>query len=90
MSVCENQDKFNNAFYKAVQEYPNIAEDELGEDLVTSYKTSYIVGSVLGLIFLIWAIVLARNSTGDKVQNLIWAILVSPIYVIASLIAKIK
>lgn len=86
-SVCHDQNTFNNAFMKAVDDYPKEKYNQLSQGEKTSLTIQYIVYLVLGLIFIIWAIVLAQKSK-DKVLHTILAFIVAPIYVFSYYISS--
>lgn len=77
MSICDSQDDFNSAFRKAVK-YTN------KENMKKAEPWMAISGVVL-MIFLIWALMLAMKLPPgpQKTEHLLFAILFSPIYVLA-------
>ena len=65
--VCQDQDTFNNAFMKAVDDYPKEKYNQLSTGEKTSLTIQYIVYLVLGLVFIIWAIFLAQKSKDKNI-----------------------
>ena len=77
MGVCDNQEDFNKAFYRALKKSKK--KDE-----------KYVVGSialymVIHIIFLIWGVLLAFKSQPpqNRVIHITLAILAGPAYVLA-------
>lgn len=72
-SVCDNQADFNKAFREAVK-----------NDMKKNKPWIY-VSTVLLLIFLIWAVLLAMQvpKGSERVEHLLFAMLFSPVYVLA-------
>jgi succinate-acetate transporter protein len=76
MSLCDNQDNFNDAFYKALK-------DSRKKD---NKKMASGVGiyMLIHLIFLFWGIMLALKQPKDQqIVHLTLAIVFSPVYVLA-------
>lgn len=75
--VCGNQADFNIAFRKAVKNDIEQKMDKAGAWLYVS--------AVVLLIFLVWAILLAMQVPPgpERVEHLVFAIVFSPIYVLA-------
>lgn len=84
MNVCENQDKFNVAIQKAI--------NKNNEDALNSMGPWLYVYVLLGLIFFVWAIMLAMKvpQGSQRVLHLVLAILVSPVYVISHYLGEMK
>jgi hypothetical protein len=85
-SVCRDQKTFSNAFKDAVDSYQ---KDEY-DDMSTTGKVLIIISSFLMLIFVIWAFILSRRTKGDKVVNMVLAIVFAPAYVLSYYISNIK
>lgn len=82
-NVCDNQDKFNDAFRSALQ---NDHEKRTEEN--KSWMTLY---GILWLISLIWAVFLALKADEEhRVLHLVHAIVFSPLYVLAYYIGAIS
>ena len=81
-SICDNQDDFNEAVYEALQ-YTN-------DQLKVSTHWGWI-GSVIILIFFIWALTLAIKMPAGarRVEHIMFAMLFSPMYVLAYYIAPL-
>lgn len=77
MSVCDNQNDFNVAVKNALKY--NVKETE------KKMKPYIYVMLVLGVIFLVWAILLAMQVAPGpgRVVHLVFAMMFSPMYVIA-------
>ena len=76
MSLCDNQDKFNDAFYTAVKESRK-------KDNKTMMKGAGVYG-LLHLIFLFWGIMLALKQPVDQqIVHITLAMVFSPAYVLA-------
>ena len=76
MSVCNNQDTFNDAFYRALK-YSNKKENKKISGPLAIYL-------VIHLIFLIWAIMLAFKTPPDnRVVHITLAIIFAPAYCLA-------
>ena len=75
--VCDNQDDFNQALQAGIK-YNR-------QENVKKMQPWMLVYSVIYLIFFIWAIILALKvpEGPDKILHLVFAILVSPVYVIS-------
>jgi hypothetical protein len=84
MSVCDNQDKFNDAVYNAV-EYTNKRQVESVQKGVVFYM-------LLHVMFLFWAVMLALRHVNkdDRVVHLTLAVLFSPVYVLSYYISHRK
>jgi|APSaa5957512535_1039671.scaffolds.fasta_scaffold469122_1 hypothetical protein len=87
-NVCEDQNTFNNAIQKALNEYPKKEYNQLTSAQKTSIMIQRIIYFVLGLIFIIWAVTLAQKAN-DNVLHTVLAIILSPIYVLSYYISKI-
>jgi succinate-acetate transporter protein len=76
MSVCNNQDTFNDAVYKALK-YSKKKEDKKISRPLAVYL-------VIHLIFLVWAIMLAfKTSPDNRVVHITLAIIFAPAYCLA-------
>ena len=82
VNVCQNQDSFNNAFQQALNEYPKKEYDQLTSPQKTSIMIQRIIYIVLGLIFIVWAVMLAQKSN-DKTLHTLLAIIFSPLYILS-------
>ena len=87
-NVCQNQDTFNDAVQKALNEYPKKEYNQLTSTQKTSIMVQRIVYFVLGLIFIIWAVVLAQKAN-DNVLHTILAIILAPIYILSYYISQL-
>lgn len=73
MSLCDNQDNFNDAFYKALK-YSNNKKMVSGVGIYM----------LIHLIFLFWGIMLALKQPKDQqIVHITLAIVFSPAYVLA-------
>lgn len=76
MSICNNQDSFNDSVYKALKysrkkEYKKISGPLL-------------IYSIIHLIFMIWGILLAfRQPENKRIIHIVFAIVFGPVYVLA-------
>ena len=86
MSVCKDQKTFNNSFKDAVDSYQQNEYD----DMSTTGKVIVVISSVLIIIFVIWAFILSRRTKGDKVVNMVLAIVFAPAYVLSYYITNMK
>ena len=75
-NVCKNQSTFNNAFTNALNYY---STHENMPSLLT------ILYAILLLIFLIWAVFLSlqMKKSNERILHLFFAIIASPLYIIA-------
>jgi hypothetical protein len=76
--VCDNQNDFNKAVRSALKY--NMKED------VKKSKPWVYIYLALYLVFFVWAIMLAMQMNGshaEKIEHLVFAILFSPVYVLA-------
>jgi cytochrome bd-type quinol oxidase subunit 2 len=78
--VCDNQDDFNQALRVAIKQNR--------EDLMEEQKPWLLVYTVMWLIFMVWAILLAMQADSNRVLHLVIAILFSPLYVISHYLSK--
>ena len=89
-NVCKDQKIFNDAFMKAIDNYPKEKYKQLSEGEKTSLTIQYIVYVLLGLVFIVWAVFLAQKSK-DKVMHTVLAFVFAPVYVFSYYISsKIK
>jgi hypothetical protein len=84
MSVCDNQQTFNEAFYKALK---NSRKKE--EKIMSSAMCTYVITHT---IFLIWGIILAFKSQPPetRVLHIATAIVFAPAYVLAYYLNMLK
>lgn len=77
MSVCNNQDAFNQAFRSALK-YNN------KENMKKARPWMYVY-LVLWLLFFVWGVMLAIQvpSGPERVEHLVFAIVFGPVYVLA-------
>lgn len=76
MSLCDNQDDFNDAFYKALK-YSRKNDDKRMASCVGVYM-------LIHLLFLFWAIILALKQPKDQqIVHITLAMVFSPVYVLA-------
>ena len=82
--VCDNQDDFNMALRKALK-YNEKQDMKKAKPWVAVYL-------VLWLIFFIWAIILAMKVAPgpERVEHLIFAMVFSPVYVLAHYLGVMK
>lgn len=73
--VCDSQSNFNDAF--------RIASKFVIQERVKRNWTWILIYSFLWLIFLIWAMVLALKVPENRIEHLIFAMIFSPLYVLA-------
>lgn len=85
-NVCQDQQTFNKAFKKAVDDY------DKEECTTTRCKVSMIVFVIVMLIFYIWAVILAMRikDPEHRVLHLIFALSTGPIYVLAYYAAGVQ
>lgn len=81
-SICDSQDSFNVALRSGLKYN---SDENLNEAKPWLY-----VYVVLWVIFLLWAMMLAMQvpAGSERVLHVVFAIVFSPIYVIANLISK--
>jgi len=81
MSVCNNQEEFEKAVYKA-SKYVKAQEQEENKQKMTNTMSSYLV---VHTIFMIWGILLAFKSVPPefRVLHITAAVIASPAYVLA-------
>ena len=76
MSLCDNQDNFNDAFYKALKHSRKKDNKKMASGVG--------IYLVFHLIFLFWAIMLAlKQPKNQQIVHLTLAIVFSPVYVLA-------
>ena len=76
MSLCDNQDDFNDAFYKALK-HSRKKDNKRMASGVGIYM-------LIHLMFLFWAIILALKQPKDQqIVHLTLAMVFSPVYVLA-------
>lgn len=76
MSLCDNQDDFNDAFYKALKHSRKKDNKKMASGIG--------VYMLIHLIFLFWAIILALKQPKDQqIVHLTLAMVFSPVYVLA-------
>ena len=76
MSLCNNQDDFNDAFYKALKHSRKKDNKKMASGVG--------VYMLIHLIFLFWAIILALKQPKDQqIVHLTLAMVFSPVYVLA-------
>lgn len=75
-NVCRDQEAFNEALRQGIENYN---EDR---KMSTGYMTFYLV---LGLVFLVWALVLAYEPkrSHERLLHIFVALLASPLYVLS-------
>ena len=80
-SVCEDQNKFNEAVHKAMKYAKKMRQEEEDKEEKNGYMYVYVV---LYMIFFIWAVMLAlKVESADRPLHIALAILMSPIYVLS-------
>ena len=81
MSVCSNQDNFNQAYRKAVDNYDDLEYKSL------SSNQKVVMGILISLqiIFIIWGVILAiKYIPGpQRPLHLVFAMTTGPVYVLA-------
>ena len=76
MSLCDDQDTFNHAFYKAL-EHARKKDDKKVAGAVYVYM-------IIHMVFLIWGIMLAfQQSREQRVVHITLAVVFAPAYVLA-------
>lgn len=76
MSLCDNQDNFNDAFYKALKHSRKKDNKKMASGVG--------IYMLIHLIFLFWAIILALKQPKDQqIVHLTLAVVFSPVYVLA-------
>lgn len=76
MSLCDNQDDFNDAFYKALKQSRKKDNKKMASGVG--------VYMLMHLMFLFWAIILALKQPKDQqIVHLTLAMVFSPVYVLA-------
>lgn len=76
MSLCDNQDNFNDAFYKALKHSRKKDNKKMA--------IGTIMYMIIHLIFLFWGIMLALNQPKEQqIVHLTLAIVFSPVYVLS-------
>lgn len=83
-NVCRNQQTFNRAFQKAVDNYTIPAPS-------SQAYTAFGILCIIYIIFLCWALVIAIKKKGpNKTLNILFAIILSPAYVLSDLISSLN
>lgn len=82
-TVCENQEKFNEAFKQAVQENVKIQEKD---------RKAYNIALVIYFLLLVWAVMLAMKVSDKehRVLHVGLALLMGPLYIIAYFLGMMK
>ena len=77
MSLCKDQDTFNESVYKAIKEYDKKMSNKMKDPL-----TIYLV---VHMIFIIWALILSLKHTKSeqRIIHIMSALIFSPAYIIA-------
>jgi hypothetical protein len=76
MSLCTDQDKFNDAFYKALKNARK--KDEKNSTGVV------VVYAIIHMVFLIWGVMLAFHQPREqRIMHITLAAVFSPVYVLA-------
>ena len=76
MSVCENQDDFNRAFYKAIK-YTRKEDTKKTGAVMT-------VAAIIYMVLLVWAILLAfKQPVQNRVVHVTLALVFGPAYILA-------
>lgn len=80
-NVCNSQDQFNQAFVDALKYTRKQSEPKMWVQLV-----------VLGLVvvMMVWALMLARGASGDRILHYLFALLASPLYIISYYLDSMK
>lgn len=75
--VCSDQNTFNNAVYTALK--------DLDKEDMEKHKSWRTVHIIIWMVFFLWAVFLAMkvNNGPEKIEHLIFAMVFSPIYVLA-------
>ena len=75
--VCSDQNPFNNAVYTALK--------DLDKEDMEKHKSWRTVHIIIWMVFFLWAVFLAMkvNNGPEKIEHLIFAMVFSPIYVLA-------
>jgi len=83
-NVCKNQNTFNRAFQRAVDDYKVPTPS-------TQAYTAFGILLLVYLVFLIWAVIIALRKEGPN-QNLdiLFAIIFSPFYVFSEILLGFK
>jgi hypothetical protein len=85
-SVCQDQVTFNNAVKTAIK--------QMNEDKMKENRGIKAVVLVLYLVLTVWALTLAINaqvsSQTERILHLIFAILASPVYILAYYLSESK
>lgn len=91
-NVCDTQDKFNMAFKEAVDEYPNLKEDELSLAEKNWYIVIWSFTIFLWVVLIFWAIILALRTKNNSIRplNITVGAILSPIYIIAYYLSRIN
>lgn len=76
MSVCSSQDSFNQAVDSALK----FERNKINKD----NKTVFIIGTIMYVIFMVWAVLLAfKEPPEHRVIHFVLAIVFPPIYIIS-------
>lgn len=86
-NVCENQETFNKAVDEALREY---TDNETPNPTARSIALS-IAYILLILLFLVWAVYLVstEKKSDERVIHFLYAIILSPIYVLSHYLNEI-
>lgn len=83
-NVCVNQDRFNVAVRKAIRKN--------NEDAVENSQSWIVLYVLFMLGFLVWAVTLAMKMPKgpEKIVQLVFAMVASPVYVLAYYLGEVK
>jgi hypothetical protein len=86
-NVCNDQDSFNEAVKIALENY----EKEKKSNVSSQDIAVYVLYAIAMVVFLIWALYLVANEpkNEERVVHFLYAIILSPIYVLAHYINDI-
>ncbi len=82
-NVCDTQEKFNIAFKNALDEYPNLKNEELSNSEKTWMTVIVVFSLIFWFILILWAILLAVRVKKQKPLNITVAAIFSPIYILS-------
>jgi len=93
-NLCMNQDSYNSAFKKALNQYKKEEDVKKGlrcDDNDTRCKVGMVVVSIIIFIFYLWALLLALKveDTEHRTLHVLFALTTGPLYVLSHYAAKL-
>ena len=87
-NVCENQEKFSDAYYNAVKDAIK-TQKKINKEEYEKHKGTYMGMCALYFFFSVYAVMLAMNTKCEnRVLNIVIAFLFGPLYVLSQCMAQ--